>query len=97
MRPDLRLPLSMKVVGPSAVTFFHGGEMCFFFWADPGAGGVDTRRRLRGRSSSSSLAEAGGGGDGDEDDDDDRDSGVGDGGVGERRPRPMKSLPLGVS
>lgn len=52
MRPDLRLPSSVKVVGPSASTFFQGGDTTFDLRAELG-GGVESRvrRRFDGRSS----------------------------------------------
>lgn len=52
VRADLRFPSSMKVVGPSAPIFFHGGDSTF--GRRIGLDGVvsRTRRRLAGRSSS---------------------------------------------
>jgi len=52
-RPDLRLPLSMMVVGPSASNFFQGGETGLGLRCWESGGGVDTLRRLAGLSSSS--------------------------------------------
>lgn len=96
MRPDFRLPFSVKDVGPSAPAFFQGGDICFCLPME--GGGVDSRvrRRLEGRSSSLSEemgAGWSGAGDGDGDDgDDDADDDAGEGG-----PSPMKSKPFGVS
>lgn len=47
-RPDLRLPFSVNVVGPSASIFFQGGDSGFDFRC--ALGGVESRvlRRLAG-------------------------------------------------
>lgn len=56
-RPDFRRPLSMIVDGPSASTFFHGGEMGFGVLMGVPWGVVSRmRRRLAGRSPSSAAA-----------------------------------------
>lgn len=56
VRPDLRRPLSLYEVGPSASKRFQGGDMTFVLRAlwGPGGGVVAScvRRRLAGRSSS---------------------------------------------
>ena len=53
MRPDFRLPPSVKEVGPSASILFHGGDTAFDLRAslEAGSSGVSTRRRLAGGSS----------------------------------------------
>lgn len=56
-RPDLRFPSSIRVVGPSASNFFHGGEIGFGFrWIVGGGVASRTRRRFTGRSSISEVA-----------------------------------------
>lgn len=59
MRPDLRLPFSVKEVGPSAPAFFHGGDSSFLpLMRAADGGGVDSwrRRLLDGGPSSASAS-----------------------------------------